>query len=583
MKKSNERRQILAGLQQHTGWWHDLASACRAPHADRTGCWLLRLMETLPRTKNEQLARVVDHGLAAGFTLQRHVLHVPWQAQRAWLGERLVWIQTRDAAESHRWNSLVSSHLGRYGRWRPDWPLWLEAACLKMAAEDQVLMWVPGTTLAPLLKPVLSDLPVPVLRVRLPPASARSSNTQTGLAAWLADHLADCLAGASVSGCAAISPGIDDKCEGNWSTPLQDRIAMSWARCVYAFSIRPGGNIDQLLQQRLADPSWPSGTVAIRCSQIANQPKNNGRLSKRMGSCPGGISNTLPSWLAQGAVEWQLPSMAKRIPSKSCVTRIALAEARSNSKKVGDESVRAPSYGSRLPVIQPTWPAQLQRHMRWHTGVPPYLVHCVRGWGGKLPAALADNRIVSAWRDGWWYEETPMENLLRILASGCLQASTRWNRTDQASVSFSAVPLLELVSRRRYQTHLGRWDWEPYGVLIERQWLEAHGARPVIYGDEELYRRLSDEQRAYYQPAQRRSGMGHDHWHQEREWRCLGDVALADAPADKVRLFVRADQEAAAVARYSPWPVMWVLPGDSAPPPASSKQRRCNLIQTSRN
>jgi hypothetical protein len=76
-------------------------------------------------------------------------------------------------------------------------------------------------------------------------------------------------------------------------------------------------------------------------------------------------------------------------------------------------------------------------------------VHCVRGWGGKLPAALADNRIVSAWRDGWWYEETPMENLLRILASGCLQASTRWNRTDQASVSFSAVPLLELVSRRR--------------------------------------------------------------------------------------------------------------------------------------
>ncbi len=43
-------------------------------------------------------------------------------------------------------------------------------------------------------------------------------------------------------------------------------------------------------------------------------------------------------------------------------------------------------------------------------------------------------------------------------------------------------------------------------VLIHRQVLEQLGARPVIYGDEDLYNHLDAFDRPFFQPAQRRLG-----------------------------------------------------------------------------
>ncbi len=87
------------------------------------------------------------------------------------------------------------------------------------------------------------------------------------------------------------------------------------------------------------------------------------------------------------------------------------------------------------------------------------------------------------------------------------------------------------MARRRFQSHLGRWDWEPYGLLLRRDALEQLGARPVIYGDDQTYKQMSDVDRPFFQPARRRSAhSSEDHWQAEKEWRVLSDIHLTELP-----------------------------------------------------
>lgn len=158
------------------------------------------------------------------------------------------------------------------------------------------------------------------------------------------------------------------------------------------------------------------------------------------------------------------------------------------------------------------------------------------------------------WIEGRVRECHPLVTLNRICQQRRLRGTSRITRTTQRSVSFSAVPLPRLLRSRNFQSHLQRWDWEPYGLLIDRDALEGLGARPVIYGDEIDYARLPAAQKPYFQPL----GKEPQQWAQEREWRLLGDLDLSVLPGDAVRLFVRTRIEALHMARIFSWPVLWI-------------------------
>jgi hypothetical protein len=119
------------------------------------------------------------------------------------------------------------------------------------------------------------------------------------------------------------------------------------------------------------------------------------------------------------------------------------------------------------------------------------------------------------------------------------------------------VPLVELLSRRQFRSHLGRWDWEPYGILVRREALERLGARQVIYGDEAEYKQLADQDKPYFQPRGMKNTRNNQDWSSEREWRLLGDLIFAELPSESILVFVGTRTEAQQIARRCQWPVVW--------------------------
>ena len=140
--------------------------------------------------------------------------------------------------------------------------------------------------------------------------------------------------------------------------------------------------------------------------------------------------------------------------------------------------------------------------------------------------------------------------------TGRLIATGQAIRAGARVVSFTAIPLAELDRRRVFRPHRGRWDFEPYGIAIRQCWLERRGARPVRYGDEAMWTRLTASQRPFFQYSKTRGDGDHTtDWSEEREWRYPGDVDLSCLTHDDALLFVPSRGEAEVLARISPWPV----------------------------
>jgi hypothetical protein len=312
--------------------------------------------------------------------------------------------------------------------------------------------------------------------------------------------------------------------------PLQDRISIALADRVWSLSLRRGGTLEKLIEVRLIDPTFPPGSVFVTLPKATPSSKLVARRSlsnKRAGDL---------QWLKRGAVGWLV---ATRAFSGSGPLRHCHAN--------GPGSVTVQQIAAPLPQA---W-RSLTADDPW-----PYLVHCTRGRTGPLPEESEQSFRQRVWSHPHEIVWHPLETLGHICREGRLRGTASITRTAERCVSFSAVPLVPLLKCRTFRSHLGRWDWEPYGLLILREALQAIGAQEVIYGDESDYQRLDSRQRPYFQPR-RRKGMTQQVWSEEREWRILGDVDLRLLPSNSVMVFVRTQIEAQQFARYCPWPVLW--------------------------
>jgi hypothetical protein len=189
------------------------------------------------------------------------------------------------------------------------------------------------------------------------------------------------------------------------------------------------------------------------------------------------------------------------------------------------------------------------------------LVHCTRECSGPWPGQEHHDYLDDLIFDRPSGDHSVRNTLRRILSERRLRAVSRPVRGAAAAVSFTACPHQQLASRRTFRAHRGRWDFEPYGLAISRDWLLAQGARPVVYRDHSDL--MGND--PFEQPA-RSQGSGCYDWRTEQEWRHPGDIDLGSLPADSALVLVHSDDDIDALDGHGPWPVATISRFDKTPP-----------------
>ncbi len=509
--------QLLQALQQ-VGWVDKALAEIPPANPGAEPCLLriLLALETLRpflrRDGATRLSQLVD----SGWTLRSAWPRAWSDCVDNWLGSRFFFMHASQLARTTQVTSIVSSQLGRYGRGLPQWPRLIESALRYAKRDNSRLLLCPGTTLAESVEQYCLTTGVPSLKAVW--------NEKFTFAQWFSSLITkDTLVANRMAAHdhIFISPATRERCQALRETPLQDRVAIGLADRVFSFKIRPGGNLEKLVEARLIENCFPSGTlfVALEHSLCPGDPKSSAR------------------WLSRGAVGWILQDDRHYQNSNMARCRSAAG------------ALPWPhQISSPLPAI---W-RELKEQDSW-----PYLVHCTRGLSGPLPDESIESFRNRLWTSGDSIDEQPLETLARICREQRLRATSTLTRTDARCVSFSSVPLLPLLRRRKFQSHLKRWDWEPYGLAIRRDALRAMGAQPVIYGGQSDFAELDRELQPFFQPAQRENPST-ESWAAECEWRIIDDVRLSNLPPASVLVFVRTRSEAQQLARHSPWPALWV-------------------------
>ncbi len=302
--------------------------------------------------------------------------------------------------------------------------------------------------------------------------------------------------------------------------PLRDQVAITLAETVWNLSVRKDGNLHRLLQWRLNQDSKKAVGVRLVVTENESDPDHVARL------------------IDQGAIPWRL---LQRSGSR---TKASKQEAADSALQAGSAYIVQSSDEAEAALKE-----QLALDGEW-------LIHWTRTATKPLDGQSADK-----WLDRQLLPSTdeavgPLATLLQILRDGVIRASSDGLRGSKPMTCFSAVPLRELVSRRRFQTHRARWDFEPYGLCIRRRTLETLGARPVIYGDDSLWHALPEPERPWFQ--QRFSGRGKRQidWSEELEWRVAGDLRLGQFSREDLIVFCRSHDVARLLWLPTTWPIV---------------------------
>jgi len=289
----------------------------------------------------------------------------------------------------------------------------------------------------------------------------------------------------------------------------RDAVLVALADRVVAVWVRRGGKIATLVAQRLRlcadDSTWVAVNEDSACAAS--------------------------ELIDQGAVGWYLRDAA---PQTSSACDLIAARPAQPSNDVSN----APQARVLLSADAMDW--------------SEYLVHCTRGRQGPLPGQTDTqyrDEVLLGGEGG--QPATAIETLQAILRSGWLLGSSRVTRAETPVVCWSAVPLPELLRRRTFRPHLGRWDYEPFGIAIRRTLAARLRLLPVLYGTAADHDRLAPEDRWRFQAIGKRIN-----WRAEQEWRCRGGLDLSQIGDNDAVVFAHSPQALPALQRLSRWPVV---------------------------
>ena len=298
------------------------------------------------------------------------------------------------------------------------------------------------------------------------------------------------------------------------SLPFLDRLIVAISQQVFVLDIDPAGKISKLIDRRLSTPEFPKGSVFLVHHTNTESPKKR---------------RWIQSQLDRGAVAW-----------------LAKDSNQSNAP------VHCRSFTQYSQV--PTFPAKLLAIAK-----SPFLIHCTRARQGAWPDQSSSQFYDELLIHPWCTPPSSLQSLQRILEYQRLVATSHLKQGSTPTISFTQRPLSELLSARTFEAHLARWDWEPYGIMINRDWLAAAGCRPVIYLQREEYKRVHPEDMLFTQPYEESNAInrkGRD-WRVEQEWRLPRDLRLHQVPFSKAIVFVKHHWEAKMLASLSHWPICY--------------------------
>lgn len=274
----------------------------------------------------------------------------------------------------------------------------------------------------------------------------------------------------------------------------RDQLSIELADRIDATHVRSGGTIMRLLRQRLEHDSAPSVQVLINRAED--------KAAKELIGC--------------GAIGYWMNFDA------------CIEDDESKQEDNCDESHQSSNRLNEPAVIQ----SLRQQPERW-------LIHSTRQrtgpWPGQSVRQFEDWMLLSSPATE---TPSPLETLNRIIVERRLVGSYRTTSAGEPVVSFTALPISQWLTRRKFRPHLGRWDAEPYGVAIDRDAAARWGIEPVIYGDASCLAKLPEPQRWRYQSV----GSTYD-WTKEQEWRGRGVIDLSKFKRDEVIVFTRSASE----------------------------------------
>ncbi|MFO1004267.1 MAG: hypothetical protein U0936_28440, partial [Planctomycetaceae bacterium] len=314
---------------------------------------------------------------------------------------------------------------------------------------------------------------------------------------------------------------IDDRESEFSGLPLGDRLLFAVADRIQVLSCRAKGTIVELLRLHLLDRDRDLTPVLMACDE-------NGVLPEFASELPGGW---VP-WILQPAM---VSEASKNTVEGASGPRTSFENGQKSERMTADEN----------PALNQN---PLQNPNEW-------LLHWTRAATGPWPGETSEDFLDALILRTETADHSAVTTLLRILSEGILRASTEGIRGSFPVVAFTSVPLHEFRRRRVFRKHRNRFDFEPWGIAIRKNSLVSLGIRPVIYGDEEVWRSLNHEERPFFQKA---TSGGATNNSEELEWRAIGDVHLSEFSTSEVCVFVDSPDAARLVSFHNPWAVIVV-------------------------
>ncbi|MDP6443533.1 MAG: hypothetical protein QGG36_05945 [Pirellulaceae bacterium] len=179
-----------------------------------------------------------------------------------------------------------------------------------------------------------------------------------------------------------------------------------------------------------------------------------------------------------------------------------------------------------------------------------WMLHCTRSPLGAWPDE-SPREYFAALLNADSQDRSAIGALRRAVNANCIIGSSAGIRGGHRSVCLTAAAWHELRGLRQYRRHRQQWDFDLTGIAIDSRWLRAAGAKPVRYGDQSQWERMSDAERPYFQKRM----SGEVDWSVQREWRIIGDLDLTDLPTSLAWLFTDRIDAIEELQRVSRWPV----------------------------
>ncbi len=178
------------------------------------------------------------------------------------------------------------------------------------------------------------------------------------------------------------------------------------------------------------------------------------------------------------------------------------------------------------------------------------LAHWTRAVDGPWPGQSAESWINQLIDGNKQANHSAIATLTNIVVQQRILGSCRTIREGHKVVCLTAVPLHQWPLRAVYRSHLRRWDFCPYGILLGPRAVKMLNPRKVSYGGEELWKTLPPADRPFFQANDCQID-----WRVEQEYRIVGDLDLSHFQPDDLIVFTKTQAEANTLQSNSIWPV----------------------------